>query len=177
MRIVISWLRPTSGPFPKENIMAVPAVPPGFHTVTPHLVVRGATEALAFYKKAFGADEIMRMPGPNGMIGHAEIRIGDSIVMLADEFPGAPLSSPAKLSGSSASIMLYVPDCDALFNRAVAAGAKVTMPLTDMFWGDRFGQVTDPFGHVWAIATHKEDVPPEEMAKRAAEAMKKMGPK
>jgi PhnB protein len=157
--------------------MAVSPIPPGFRSVTPHLCIRGAGEALAFYKKAFGAVEIMRMPTPNGMIGHAEIKIGDSIIMLADEFPGAPLASPAKLGGCCSSVMLYVPDCDALYKQAVAAGAKPTMPLMDMFWGDRFGQVTDPYGHVWAIATHKEDVPPEEMGKRAAEAMKNMGGK
>jgi PhnB protein len=155
--------------------MAVPAIPPGFHTVTPHLAVRGALAALEFYKKAFGAEAIMCMPAMEGKVGHAEIKIGDSIIMLADEWPNTPLSSPAALKGTTVSIMLYVADCDAFFNRAVAAGAKVTMPLMDMFWGDRYGQVTDPYGHVWAIATHKEDVPPAEMAKRAAEAMKNMG--
>jgi PhnB protein len=161
----------------RRDFMAVPPIPPGFRTVTPHLVLRGAGKAIDFYKKAFGAEEIMRMPGPDGKsVMHGEIKIGDSIVMLADEFPGTPLSAPEKLGGTTVSLMLYVKDCDAVFNQAVAAGAKVSMPLMDMFWGDRYGQLTDPFGHIWAIATHKEDVLPEEMAKRGAEAMKKMCP-
>lgn len=155
--------------------MAVPAVPPGFRTVTPHLVIRGAAKAIEFYKKAFGAEEIMRMPGMGpDSIGHAELKIGDSIIMLADEFPGMPVQSPAKLGGTTVNLHLYVKDCDATFNQAVAAGAKVTMPLMDMFWGDRFGKVMDPFGHEWAVATHKEDVTPEECARRGAEAMKQM---
>jgi PhnB protein len=154
--------------------MALP-VPPGFHTVTPHLVIRGAAEAIEFYKKAFGAVEIMRMAGPDGKsIGHAEIKIGDSIVFLADEWPGQALAAPENFGGTTVSLSLYVPSADATFNQAVAAGAKPTMPLMNMFWGDRFGKVTDPFGHEWAIATHIEDVPPDEMAKRAAVAMKEM---
>ena len=155
--------------------MAVAPIPPGFRTVTPHLVMRGAAKAIEFYKKAFGAEEIMRMPGmTEGSIGHAEIKIGDSIIMLADEWPGMALQAPEKLGGTTVSIHLYVKDCDTMFNQAVAAGAKVAMPVMDMFWGDRYGKVMDPFGHEWAIATHKEDVSPEECARRGAEAMKQM---
>jgi PhnB protein len=155
--------------------MAVSYIPPGQHSVTPHLVIRGARKAIEFYKKAFGAVEVMRMPGPDGeTLMHAEIKIGDSMVFLADEFPNSPVAAPEKFGGTTASFHLYVPNADAVFNQAIAAGAKVSMPMMDMFWGDRFGQVTDPFGHQWSIATHMEDVPPEEMGKRAAEAMKKM---
>jgi PhnB protein len=149
----------------------VSPIPPGFHTVTPHLVIKGAGAAIDFYKKAFGAEEVMRMPGPDGQsVMHAEIKIGDSIVFLADEFPGMPARSPKALGGTTVTITLYVADADKVFNQAVAAGATATMPPVDMFWGDRYGKVLDPFGHDWAIATHKEDVPPDEMAKRAAAA-------
>ena len=155
--------------------MAVSPIPAGHHTVTPHMVLRNSAQAIEFYKKAFGAVEIMRMPGPEGKgIGHAELKIGDSFIYMADEWPGTSLSSPEKLGGTTVSIHLYVKDADALFKQAVAAGAKVEMPLMDMFWGDRFGKVMDPFGHSWSIATHKEDVPPDEMARRGAEAMKQM---
>jgi len=155
--------------------MPVKPIPDGYHTVTPYLYIKDATRAIDFYKKAFGAVEIMRMPGPEGKgIGHAELKIGDSFIYMADEWPGTSLSSPEKLGGTTVSIHLYVKDADALFKQAVAAGAKVEMPLTDMFWGDRFGKVMDPFGHSWSIATHKEDVPPDEMARRGAEAMKQM---
>ncbi|MBI1830960.1 MAG: VOC family protein [Planctomycetes bacterium] len=155
--------------------MAVSPVPPGHHTVTPHLVLRNTAAALEFYKKAFGAVEIMRMPGPGGKgIMHAEIMIGDSFVYLADEWPGIEVAAPEKYGGTTVSIHLYVKDVDALFNQAVAAGAKVTMPIMNMFWGDRFGKLLDPFGHSWSIATHVEDVPPEEMGKRADAAMKQM---
>lgn len=155
--------------------MAVSPIPPGFHTVTPHLAVRGAAKALEFYKKAFGAETIMCMPGPDGKsVAHAEMKIGDSIIMIADEWPNMALAAPEKFGGTTVSIMLYVKNADATFNQAVAAGAKVTMPLMNMFWGDRYGKVTDPFGHEWAIATHIEDVPPEEMGKRAEAAMKEM---
>ena len=160
--------------------MAVSPVPPGHHTVTPHLMIRNAAKAIEFYKKAFGAVEVMRMPGPDGKgVMHAELTIGDSFLYLADEFPGGAMGPPEKFGGTTVSIHLYVKDADALFNQAVAAGGKVEMPMTDMFWGDRFGKVIDPFGHSWSIATHVEDVPPEEMGKRAAEAMKQMcaGPK
>ena len=151
-------------------------VPAGYHTATPYLTVRGAADAIEFYRKAFGAKETMRMPAPGGALGHAEIRIGDSIVMLSDEFPGSATRPPAALGGTTGYVFLYVPDVDRTFAQAVAAGARVTMPLADMFWGDRFGTLLDPFGHAWGLATHKEDVPPREMAKRAQAAMAQMGP-
>jgi PhnB protein len=158
--------------------MAVSPIPAGHHTVTPHMVLRNAAQAIEFYKKAFGAVEVMRMPGPEGKgVMHAEIKIGDSFIYMADEFPGTSLAAPEKFGGTTVSIHLYVKDADALFNQAVAAGAKVAMPLMDMFWGDRFGKLTDPFGHSWSIATRKEDVSPEEMGRRGAEEMKKMGKK
>ena len=148
-------------------------IPEGFHTLTPHLVVRGGAQAIEFYKKAFGAEEVMRMAVPDGTaIGHAELRIGDSIFFLADEFPQC--QSPQTLGGSAVTLHLYVEDCDKVFNRAVAAGAQVRMPPTDMFWGDRYGQVIDPFGHLWAMSTHKEDVAPDEMARRAQAAFANM---
>lgn len=146
------------------------AVPEGFRTITPHLIVKGADAAIAFYKKALGAEEIMRMSGPDGKsVMHAEIKIGDSLVMLNDEFPGGGgCASPTTLKGTSTCIHLYVENADALFNRAVAAGAQPTMPISDMFWGDRYGQVTDPFGHTWSIATHTKDVTPAEMREAMA---------
>ena len=150
--------------------MAKP-IPDGYHSVTPHLVVKGAPQALEFYHKAFGAEELYRLPGPDGSIVHAEMRIGDSIVMLGEEAPRMGAKSPRTLGGSGSSILIYVKDADAAFSRAVAAGAKEKKPLEDMFWGDRYGMVTDPFGHEWAIATHTEDVPPEEMASRMAKFM------
>jgi uncharacterized glyoxalase superfamily protein PhnB len=143
-------------------------IPEGTHTVTPHLVIKGAAAAIDFYAKAFGAREHYRMSGPDGRIGHAEIQIGDSLIYLADEFPQMGQRSPKAYGGSAVNIHLYVPDCDASYAQALAAGAKVRAPLMDMFWGDRYGQVEDPFGHRWSIATHKEDVSPEEMAKRMA---------
>ena len=155
--------------------MAVSPIPHGFHTVIPHLVIRGADKAIEFYKKAFGAAEVTVMRGPEGKgVLHAELKIGDSVIFLADEFPGSTMGSPEKLGGSTVAIHLYVPNCDAVFNQAVAAGAKAEMPMMDMFWGDRFGKVLDPFGHSWSIATHIEDVSPEEMKRRLPEAMKKM---
>jgi len=154
--------------------MAQP-IPEGTHSVTPHLVVNGGARAIDFYTAAFGAVEHSRMPLPGGKVAHAELQIGDSVIYLADEFPGGA-RSPLSLKGSPVVIHLYVKDADAAFNRAVKAGAKVKMPPMDMFWGDRYGQVTDPFGHVWSIATHKEDVSPEEMAKRAVAAMASMSP-
>lgn len=150
-------------------------IPDGYHTVTPYLRIRGAAKAIEFYKKAFGAQEICLMPGPGGQIGHAEVRIGDSMVMLGDEFPHMQAVGPQTLGGTSVGIHLYVPDTDAAYNRAVAAGAKPAMPPADMFWGDRFAKVIDPFGHEWSIGTHIEDVSPEEMEKRGKEAMEKMG--
>ena len=144
----------------------VKPVPEGYHTVTPHLVVRGAAEALTFYAKALGAEELFRMPGPDGAIMHAEIRIGDSPIMLAEEMPQMGAVSPKQLGGSPVTIMLYVNDVDAYFTRATKAGCEAKLPPTDMFWGDRYCKVVDPYGHNWAIATHKEDVTPEEMDKR-----------
>jgi len=134
------------------------------------LIIKGSARAIEFYKKAFGATELMRMAQPDGRIGHAEIRIGNSPIMLADEVPEMGHRSPQSLGGSPVSILLYVEDVDALFNQAVSAGAKVQKPVQDQFYGDRIGGVTDPFGHVWYIATHKEEVSPEEMRKRAAAA-------
>lgn len=146
-------------------------VPDGFHSVTPYLTVRGAGEALAFYQKAFGAKELFRMPGPDGKrLMHAEMKIGDSIVMLSDEFPEYGGKSAQTLNGSPVSLFVYVEDVDAVFNQAVAAGATVEMPLENQFWGDRYGKLVDPFGHKWGLATHIEDVPPEELGKRAAAA-------
>jgi PhnB protein len=154
--------------------MAVKPVPEGYHTVTPYLAVEDAAEAIEYYKKAFGAKERVRMDAPGGKIGHAELEIGDSLVMLSDPFPQASTRPPKDLGGTTASVFLYVEDVDALTKQAVDAGATVTMEVADQFWGDRFGTVTDPFGHVWGIATHVEDVPPEEMADRAKEAMAAM---
>ena len=148
----------------------VKPIPEGYHTATPYLIVKDAARAIEFYKKAFGATELMRMSGPGGKIGHAEIKIGDSPIMLADEVPGMGFRSPESLGGSPISILLYVEDVDVVFSEALDAGAKVQRPVADQFYGDRTGGVTDPFGHVWYIATHKEDVSPEEMKKRAAAA-------
>ncbi len=145
----------------------------GFHTVTPYLVVHDAAKAIDFYKRVFGAEELFRMDGPQGKIGHAELKIGDSIIMLADEMPGAMCRSPQSLGGTSVNIYLYVKDVDEVFQKAGAAGVKVNMPVADMFWGDRYGQFTDPFGHSWSVATHKEDVKPEELRQRAESAMSK----
>ena len=151
----------------------VKEIPKGFHSVTPGLTVNDGARAIDFYKRAFGAEELFRMEGPDGKIGHAEIKIGDSIIMLSDEMPQGCCRSPQALGGTPVNIFLYVKDVDKFFSQAVTAGAKVAMPLSDMFWGDRFGQVTDPFGHSWSLATHKEDVPPKELEKRAKEAMAK----
>ena len=150
--------------------MAVKPIPEGYHTLTPYLIVRGGPRAIDFYRRAFGAVELMRMPAPDGeRLMHAEIRIGDSNVMLSDEFPEMGGGrSPTSLGGAGASLFLYVEDVDAAFARAVAAGAKVQMPVQDMFWGDRYGRLEDPFGHVWSLATHKEDLTREEIARRAA---------
>jgi len=145
----------------------VKPVPDGYHTATPYLSVRGGENAIAFYKKAFGAEERMRMPGPGGTIMHAEIKIGDSVVMLADENPEMGTRSPSSLNGTTGSILLYLNDVDVAFGRAIAAGAKELMAPQDLFWGDRMGKLADPFGHEWALATHTEDVAPEEMARRA----------
>jgi PhnB protein len=147
------------------------AVPDGFHTLTPHLVVKGASEAIEFYKKAFGAEEIKRVPGPDGKsLVHAELKIGDSRLLLVDEFPEMDCRGPQSVGGSPVSIHMFVDDADAAFDRALSAGAEVRMPLADQFWGDRYGVLTDPFGHVWSIATHKEDLTAEQISKRAQAA-------
>jgi PhnB protein len=158
----------------KPKARAPQGVPEGFSTVTPHLNVRDAGQALEFYKKAFGAKETVRMPGPGGKILHAEIKIGDSHLFLADEMPEWGSRSPLTIGGTATAICLYVDDADAVFNQAVAAGAKVLMPLQDQFWGDRYGKLSDPFGHEWAVATHLEDLSPEEMKKRQEVAMAQM---
>lgn len=146
-------------------------IPKGYHIVTPHIVVRGASEAIEFYKAAFGAKERNRMAGPDGKLMHAEIQIGDSILMLSDEFPEMGSRSPQSLGGSPSGLMIYTKNVDALFERATKAGAKVQMPVADMFWGDRYGKLEDPYGHSWAVATHIEDLSNKEMQKRAAAAM------
>jgi PhnB protein len=154
--------------------MATKPIPEGYHTVTPYLAVDDAAAAIEYYEQAFGAKERVRMHAPGGKIGHAELEIGDSMVMLSDPFPQASTPPPKELGGTSASIFMYVEDVDAVVKRAVEAGATITMEVADQFWGDRFGSVTDPFGHSWSIATHVEDVSPDEMAERAKEAMAAM---
>lgn len=156
----------------KEKIMPekVNHIPDGYHSVTPYLIVDDGARALEFYKQAFGATEVFRMDGPDGKIGHAEIKIGDSHVMLADEHPEMGGRSARSFGGSPVSLMIYVEDVDAVVGRAVEAGATLTRPVADQFYGDRTGGVTDPFGHVWYVATHVEDVPVEELQKRAAAA-------
>jgi PhnB protein len=150
----------------------VKPIPEGYHSVTPYLAVHDAARALDFYHRALGAKEIMRMNNPQGRVGHAEIKIGDSIIMLAEETPDSGLRSPQSLNGSTVSIFVYLEDVDSVFNKALAAGAKEVQRPTDMFWGDRYGRLTDPFGHSWSLATHIEDVTPEEMGRRAQEAAK-----
>jgi PhnB protein len=154
--------------------MATKPIPEGYRTVSPYLAVDDAARAIEYYVKAFGAQEVARMHAPDGKIGHAELQIGDSHVMLADPFPQSSTRSPKELGGTSASVFLYVEDVDAVVKQAVEAGATLTMEVADQFWGDRFGSITDPFGHVWAIATHVEDVSPEEVAVRAKAAMAAM---
>ena len=146
--------------------MPVKPIPQGYHSVTPYLIVRGAADAIEFYKKAFGAVELFRMPSPDGKIGHAEIRIGDSPIMMADEYPEMGYQGPQSIGGSPVSLMIYVEDVDTVFNQAVAAGATVKEALQDKFYGDRIGTLVDPFGHRWHVSTHKEDVSPEEMQER-----------
>jgi PhnB protein len=152
--------------------MATKAIPEGYNTATPYLIIKGAAEAIEFYKRAFGATEMLRMADPQGRIGHAEIRIGDSVIMLADEHPATGYRSPQSLGGSSVSILLYIEDVDGVFERALKAGAKAQRPVVDQFYGDRSGTLEDPFGHVWTVATHVEDVEPEEMRRRAETAMR-----
>jgi PhnB protein len=154
--------------------MAVEPVPEGYHTLTPYLSVENAADAIEYYKQAFGAEEKFRMDAPGGKIGHAELQIGDSHVMLSDPFPQSSTKTPREVGATTGSIFMYVEDVDAVVKQAVDAGATVTMEVADQFWGDRFGTITDPFGHIWAIATHIEDVPPEEMAERAKAAMAAM---
>ena len=151
---------------------AVRPIPEGYRTVTPHLVCDKAGEAIDFYKKAFGAVELARMPGPDGRIMHAELRIGDSAIMLADAFPEFGSQGPLALKGSPVTIHVYENDADAVWARALEAGARPTMELADMFWGDRYGQVADPFGHLWSIATHKRDMTDEQIM----DAMRDMQP-
>ncbi len=147
----------------------IKAIPDGHHTATPYLVITNAGKAIEFYKEAFGAMERMRLASPDGKVMHAEIKIGDSPIMLCDECPDWNALSPQTIGGTAVSIMLYVEDADTVVNRAVEAGAKLLMPVADQFWGDRCGTVTDPFGHKWTVATHTEDVSPEEICKRAKE--------
>ena len=151
------------------------AVPEGFHTVTAHLVVRDCARAIEFYKQAFGAEERVRMNGPGGKIMHAEIKIGDSIVMLGEEAPEWGSKGPQILGGTPVSLHVYSEDANASWKRATEAGATVAMPLADMFWGDRYGQVTDPFGHRWAIGQHLEDLTPEQIGQRQKEFFAKQG--
>ncbi len=151
-----------------NNVSPIPA---GYHTATPYLTLSDCARAIDFYKRAFGATEVMRMEAPGGKIGHAELRIGDSMVMLADEFPGAGNKAPQTLGGTTSGVFLYVTDVDAAYKRAVDAGANPDMPPSNMFWGDRYGKLTDPFGHAWALATHIEDVAPEELGRRMQQEM------
>ena len=152
--------------------MAVSHIPEGYHSVTPYLIVDGAESAIRFYAEAFGAVEVLRMPMGEGKLAHAEVKIGDSHVMLADEFPDLGHLGPHKRGGPTASLMIYVPDVDSAFARAVAAGATEEKAPADEFWGDRMGTLADPFGHRWSLATHVEDVPEEEMQRRMSEAFK-----
>lgn len=150
--------------------MAVKPIPEAYHTVTPYLIIEGAAEAIEFYKQAFGAKELFRFPAPEGKIGHAELKIGDSPIMLADAYPDMGYNGPKSLGGSPVSLMIYVENVDTIFNQAVQAGATVKEAVSDKFYGDRLGSLIDPFGHVWHISTHKEDVSMEEMEKRAKAA-------
>jgi PhnB protein len=151
----------------------VKPIPDGYHSITPYLVIKGAAAAIEFYKKAFGAVEMVRMPQPDGRIGHAELKFGGSVVMMADEYPEIDAVGPKTLGNSPVGILLYVDDVDAVFAKAVSLGAVIKKPLADQFYGDRSGTIEDPFGHKWTIATHKEDVTPEEMKKRMAAMAKK----
>jgi PhnB protein len=146
----------------------VKAIPDGYHTMTPYLIVDGAARAIDFYTKVLGATEKMRMPSPGGKIGHAELNLGDTMIMLADEHPEMDARAPRAFGGSPVSLMLYVPDVDATVAKATAAGARVVRKVENQFYGDRMGTIEDPFGHRWHVATHVEDVPPDELARRAA---------
>lgn len=149
----------------------VKPVPHGYHSITPYLFIKGAANAIDYYKNVFGAHERMRMPGPNGQVMHAELQIGDSTIMLADENPQIGAISPQTLGGASGSLHVYVENVDAVTQKAVDSGAKLVRPVRDQFYGDRSGTLVDPFGHIWSVATHIEDVSPEELQRRAAEAM------
>ena len=154
----------------------VKPIPEGYHTVTPYLTVKDCAKALEFYKRAFGAQVTVRMDGPNGTVAHAEMKIGDSMIMLGDEMPMQNANkSPQTLGGTTMGIFLYVQDADTFFKKAVDAGAKSEMPVTHMFWGDRYGKLSDPWGHSWSVGTHVEDVAPAEMERRMKEEMAKMG--
>jgi PhnB protein len=152
--------------------MAVKAIPEGYHSVTPYLIIKGAANAIEFYKRVLGAQEVMRMPTPDGKIGHAELTIGNSHIMLSDEHPEMGYRSPQTIGGTGVSLMVYLEDVDKIFKQALAAGAKELKPVQDQFYGDRSGTFQDPFGHVWNVSTHVEDVEPEEMERRAAQYMK-----
>src|SRR5688572_18787667 len=154
----------------------VSPVPAGYHSVTPYLSIRGAADAIEFYKKALGAKEIMRMPGPDGKLGHVEIQLGDSRVMLSDEYKDMQFVGPKSLGGTSVHLHLYVKDADAQVEKAVAAGARIVEPLEDKFYGDRSGCIEDPFGHRWHLSTHTRDVSPAEMKRKAAEFAKNQAP-
>ena len=155
--------------------MAVKPIPEGYHTTTPYLAVEDAAAAIDYYKQAFGAKEKVRMDAPGGKIGHAELEIGDSLVMLSDPFPQASTKPPNEIGGATSSVFMYVEDVDAVVKQAVDAGATIVMEPEDQFWGDRFGAIKDPFGHIWGIATHVADLSPEEIAERGREAMAAMG--
>jgi PhnB protein len=154
----------------------VKAIPEGYHSVTPYLRIRGASEAIEFYRRALGAVETVRMAMPDGRVGHAELKIGDSTIMLADEFPEMNIRGPQTLGGTSVSFCIYLEDSDSAFKRAVDAGAKVLRPVQDQFYGDRSGTVVDPYGHEWTLSTHKEDLSPEEFKKRTDEALAQATP-
>jgi PhnB protein len=157
--------------------MSVKAIPDGYHSITPYLTCRDAARAVEFYKQAFGAEARGVMHDPDGKVMHAELRIGDSVIMLADEYPAFGSVSPQAIGGSATGLHIYVENVDSAFDRAVKAGAIVEMPVGDMFWGDRYGKLRDPFGHKWSIATHKADLSAEEMQRGMEEAMAKMMPK
>jgi PhnB protein len=155
-------------PAAKKKVAPIPA---GYHSVTPYLVLRGAVKAIDFYKQAFGAKEKLRMTGPDGKIAHAEISIGNSIVMMGDEMPQMGATAPQTIGGTASGLFIYTKDVDALYAKAMSAGCSSEQPPTDMFWGDRYAKLVDPFGHKWSMATHVEDLSPKEMAKRGAAAM------
>jgi len=158
-------------PAAKKKVAPIPA---GYYTLTPYLVCRGAAKAIEFYKKAFDAKEKVRMPAPDGSIAHAELKIGNSVVMLGDENPAMGQTAPETVGGTATGLFIYTANVDKAYAKAIAAGAKAEQPPTDMFWGDRYAKLSDPFGHKWSMATHIEDMSPKEMAKRGAEAMAQM---